>query len=63
MRRIEIWVEEKNETMVCVTNHLKLAASTVAAIYRDRWQIERSSKPSNNPRGSRRSLGPVPTLS
>jgi len=40
MRRIEIWIEEKNETMVFVTNHLKLAASTVAAIYRDRWQIE-----------------------
>jgi hypothetical protein len=40
MRRIEIWVEEKQETMVFVTNHLKLAAATVAAIYRDRWQIE-----------------------
>jgi hypothetical protein len=40
MRRIEIWVEEKNETIVFVTNHLKLAASTVGAIYRDRWQIE-----------------------
>ena len=40
MRRIEIWVEEKNETMVFLTNHLKLAASTIAAIYRDRWQIE-----------------------
>ena len=40
MRRIEIWVEEKQETMVFVTNHLKLAASTIAAIYRDRWQIE-----------------------
>jgi hypothetical protein len=40
MRRIEIWVQEKQETMVFVTNHLKLAASTIAAIYRDRWQIE-----------------------
>jgi hypothetical protein len=40
MRRIEIWVEEKQETMVFVTNHLKLAAATIAAIYRDRWQIE-----------------------
>jgi transposase len=44
MRRIELWVEEKNETMVFVNNHLKLAASTVAAIYRDRWQIELSFK-------------------
>jgi hypothetical protein len=40
LRRIEIWVEEKQETMVFVTNHLKLAASTIAAIYKDRWQIE-----------------------
>jgi hypothetical protein len=40
MRRIEVWVDEKQETMVFVTNHLKLAATTIAAIYRDRWQIE-----------------------
>jgi IS4 transposase len=40
LRRIEIWVEEKQETMVFVTNHLKLAASTIAAIYKERWQIE-----------------------
>jgi hypothetical protein len=40
LRRIEIWVEDKQETMVFVTNHLKLAASTIAAIYKERWQIE-----------------------
>ena len=40
MRRIEIWVEEKRKTMVFLTNHLKLAASTIAAVYQDRWQIE-----------------------
>jgi hypothetical protein len=40
LRRIEVWVEEKQETMVFVTNNLKLAASTVAAIYKERWQIE-----------------------
>lgn len=40
MRRIEIWIEEKNESMVLFTNNLKLAASTIAAIYKDRWQIE-----------------------
>jgi hypothetical protein len=40
LRRIEVWLEDKNETIVFVTNQLKLAASTVAAIYRDRWQIE-----------------------
>ncbi len=40
MRRIEVWVEEKQETMVFLTNQLKLAASTIAEVYRDRWQIE-----------------------
>lgn len=50
MRRIEVWVEEKQETMVFLTNHLKLAASTIAAVYPDRWQIEqffRALKPSS----------------
>ena len=40
LRRIEIWLEDKQQTNVFVTNHLKLAASTIAAVYRDRWQIE-----------------------
>jgi hypothetical protein len=40
MRRIEIWVEDRQETMVLLTNHLRLAASTVAAVYRERWQVE-----------------------
>jgi len=40
LRRIEVWLEDKKETIVFVTNQLKLAASTIAAIYRDRWQIE-----------------------
>ena len=40
LRRIEVWVEEKQETMVFVTNNLKLAASTIAAVYKARWQIE-----------------------
>ena len=40
LRRIEVWLEDKQDTIVFVTNHLKLAASTIAAIYKDRWQIE-----------------------
>jgi hypothetical protein len=40
LRRIEIWLEEKKDTIVFVTNNLRLAASTIADIYRDRWQIE-----------------------
>jgi hypothetical protein len=39
-RRIEIWVEEKQQTMVFLTNLLKLSAKTIAAIYKQRWQIE-----------------------
>ena len=40
LRRIEVWLEDKQESIVFITNHLKLAASTIAAIYKDRWQIE-----------------------
>ena len=40
LRRIEVWIEEKQEVMVLVTNHPRLAASTIAEIYRQRWQIE-----------------------
>ena len=40
LRRIKIWVEEKQAVMTLITNNFKLAASTIAAIYKDRWQIE-----------------------
>lgn len=40
LRRIEVWVPDKQDTLVFVTNHPRLAAATIAAIYRDRWQIE-----------------------
>jgi diacylglycerol kinase len=40
LRRIEVWVEETQSTIAFVTNNFKLAASTIADIYRDRWQIE-----------------------
>ncbi len=39
-RRVEVWDEEKGESMVFLTNHMKFAATTIARIYRDRWQIE-----------------------
>lgn len=39
-RRIEYWNEEKHEILVFFTNLLHLAASTIAAIYKDRWQVE-----------------------
>ena len=40
LRRVEVWDADKQETFVFVTNHLRLAASTVDRVYRDRWQIE-----------------------
>jgi len=40
LRRVEVWVEERNESMVLLTNNLTLSARTIAAIYRERWQIE-----------------------
>jgi hypothetical protein len=40
LRRVEIWVEEKDAAMVFITNNFRLAASTIAAIYKERWQIE-----------------------
>jgi len=39
-RRVEYWNEEKREILVFFTNLLHLAATTIAAIYRDRWQVE-----------------------
>jgi IS4 transposase len=40
LRRIEVWNPEHQETIVLLTNHLTFGASTVANIYRQRWQIE-----------------------
>jgi hypothetical protein len=43
-RRIEYWNADKQEVLVFFTNLLHLAASTVAAIYKERWQIGVSSQ-------------------
>jgi hypothetical protein len=40
LRRLEVWLADKAEVLVLVTNHPRLAASTIAAVYRDRWRIE-----------------------
>ena len=40
LRRVEVWVPEEERILVFLTNNLKLGATTVAAIYKDRWQIE-----------------------
>ena len=40
LRRVEVWNPEKEEVLVFLTNHFKLGATTIANIYKDRWQIE-----------------------
>jgi len=40
LRRVEIWDEEKQQSLVFLTNHFGFGASTIAAIYKERWQIE-----------------------
>ena len=40
LRRVEAMREDTGETLVFLTNHHGLGASTIAAIYKDRWQIE-----------------------
>lgn len=40
LRRIEAVREDTGDILVFLTNHLGLGASTIAAIYKDRWQIE-----------------------
>ena len=40
LRRIEVWDEEKKETIVLITNHLSFGSTTIASTYKDRWQIE-----------------------
>jgi hypothetical protein len=40
LRRIEVYDPETGEILVFLTNHLKLGATTIAAVYKERWQIE-----------------------
>ena len=40
LRRIEVWLQDKQQMLTLVTNHRHLSASTIAEIYRDRWRIE-----------------------
>ena len=40
LRRIEAVREDTGDILVFLTNHHDLGASTIAAVYKDRWQIE-----------------------
>lgn len=40
LRRIVVWDQAHQREIVLVTNHLAFGATTIANIYKDRWQIE-----------------------
>jgi hypothetical protein len=40
LRRVAVWDEENSREIVLLTNHLDFGATTISAIYKDRWQIE-----------------------
>lgn len=40
LRRVEVEDRETGDTLVFLTNHLEFGATTIAAIYQDRWQIK-----------------------
>jgi hypothetical protein len=40
MRRIEYYDQQRDRVLVFLTNNMKLAAATVAQIYKDRWAVE-----------------------
>ena len=35
-----VWDKEEHEEIVLLTNHLDFGATTIAALYKDRWSIE-----------------------
>jgi hypothetical protein len=39
-RRVVVWLEDKQEELVLLTNNMTLGATTIAAIYKSRWQVE-----------------------
>lgn len=40
LRRVVVWDEDNEREIVLLTNHLEFGATTIAAIYKQRWQIE-----------------------
>jgi IS4 transposase len=40
LRRVVAWDEVNQQEIVLLTNHLEFGATTISAIYKDRWQIE-----------------------
>jgi len=40
LRLVTIWDEAKERELTFITNHLQFGATTIARIYKERWQIE-----------------------
>ena len=40
LRKVVVWDKEQNRKIVLLTNHMDFGATTISAIYKDRWQIE-----------------------
>jgi hypothetical protein len=40
LRRIVVWDEKNQRELVLLTNHMDFGSTTIAAIYKDRWEIE-----------------------
>ena len=40
LRKVIVWDTVKERKIVLLTNHMDFGASTISAIYKDRWQIE-----------------------
>ena len=40
LRRIVVWDGENEREIVLLTNHMEFGSTTIARIYKDRWQIE-----------------------
>jgi len=40
LRLVTVWDQDKQEEFTFLTNHLKFGATTIARIYKERWQIE-----------------------
>lgn len=40
LRKIVVWDKDNDRQIVLLTNHLEFGATTISAIYKDRWQIE-----------------------
>jgi hypothetical protein len=40
LRKVVVWDKEQNRQIILLTNHLEFGATTISAIYKERWQIE-----------------------